>query len=123
MKTQDSTTIPLCQSRQVDFELGDQLEIKARAKYGTPKSLSSFCPSAYPEQSVPNAVRPPNGGRIGTPLTSGKENTYLQILLVHGERPLGHDVGVEAAVDRLLAGLSELASALFVAQQGGKLVG
>ena len=45
------------------------------------------------------------------------------ILLVHGERPGGHGVGVEAMVDRLLAGLSELASSIFVAQQGGKLVG
>ena len=43
------------------------------------------------------------------------------MLLVHGERPLGHGVGVEAAVDRLLAGLSELASPLFVAQQGGQM--
>ena len=47
----------------------------------------------------------------------------LQILLVHGERPRGHSIGVEATVDHLLAALSELASVLFVAQQGGKLVG
>ena len=47
----------------------------------------------------------------------------LQILLVHGERPRGHGVGVEATVDRLFAGLAELASPLFGAQQGGKLVG
>ena len=45
------------------------------------------------------------------------------ILLVHGERPLGHGVGVEATVDCFFAGLSELASPIFVAQQGGKLVG
>ena len=44
-------------------------------------------------------------------------------MAIHGERPCGHGVGVEAIVDRLLAGLSELASPLFVAQQGGKLVG
>ncbi|MXW78849.1 MAG: hypothetical protein F4Z57_07660 [Gemmatimonadetes bacterium] len=45
------------------------------------------------------------------------------ILLVHGKCPRGHGVGVEAMEDRLFAGLSEVASPLFVAQQGGKLVG
>ena len=43
-------------------------------------------------------------------------------MAIHGERPCGYGVGVEATMDRLLAGLPELALPLFVAQQGGKLV-
>ena len=50
---------------------------------------------------------PPFLGRL---LMSGYD--FLQILFVHGERPLGHGVGVEASMDRLLAGLSELTSPL-----------
>ena len=42
-------------------------------------------------------------------------------MAIHGERPGDHRGGVAATVDRLLAGLSELASALFVAQQGGQM--
>ena len=46
---------------------------------------------------------------------------FLQILLVHDECPRSHSIGVEAAVDCLLGGLSELASPFFVAQQGGQM--